>query len=479
MARPGRYLSFVPTKGRKTRAVIRSRRFRVGASALLLFVAPIAAAATDVCRLSGAPLQTEVEKGTAEIAEAYAKATGDTASGGKFVRACDWTCGSAPVITPMLKAFGFLQYNCTSTAAPSTTRRPTGDGTDSQMGLSITDDDYRQKTDAIFRSGSTGAGDLMLVPPALVDAAKDGSVKKLTTAVDAIPDATWMKFSSTSVDNDGKGAARVIIRLRDAKVPPRFEQWIQIAIEEKTGKLGRNVDFIAVQLRSDSTTSTDLTPPVVAFRGFSRTATGFIPEGGRGSMLSKCYSCHPSGLRPIIPAPEGTRVPRRWKAVKPVGTMLSGSDLTTQLDHVLEMTSVLGVVGPAGYTASENGPPLGPSIRSGRAEFVEKGLPPRPNRAKVAGCAARLAKDRRQEIVDRMDCQQCHDGKDRGILNAGTNLSTIEHKVVENVVAPMPPGVTDSGGLKPSERKILFECLQAEYAEILQEWLTSDLLAVP
>ena len=43
----------------------------------------------------------------------------------------------------------------------------------------------------------------------------------------------------------------------------------------------------------------------------------------------------------------------------------------------------------------------------------------------------------------------------------------------------MPPGVTDPGGLSGVEREKLFECLRAEYAEILQEWLTADLLMVP
>jgi hypothetical protein len=134
--------------------------------------------------------------------------------------------------------------------------------------------------------------------------------------------------------------------------------------------------------------------------------------------------------------------------------MLSGPDLNSQLDHVFEITSVLGVVGPAGYTLSQNGPPLGPSTRPGRAEFVAKGLPARPDRAKVPACAAGLTAPRRQEIVDRMNCQQCHDGKDRGILNAGTSLKTLSHKVVDNRVAPMPPGVTDPGGLTASERAL-------------------------
>ncbi len=144
--------------------------------------------------------------------------------------------------------------------------------------------------------------------------------------------------------------------------------------------------------------------------------------------------------------------------------MLSGDDLAAQLENVKSMTSHLAVFGPTGYSGSENGPLFGPSSRSGRAELAEK------------GCAAGLSESRRKEIVDRMDCEQCHDGSMRGILRAGTSRITIFHKVVENAEAPMPPGVADSGGLTTAERKILFKCLKAEYAELLQEWLISDLL---
>ena len=89
-------------------------------------------------------------------------------------------------------------------------------------------------------------------------------------------------------------------------------------------------------------------------------------------------------------------------------------------------------------------------------------------------------------IVDRLDCEQCHDRlpessapATRGILNAGTSRATIYHKVVKNTEAPMPPGVNDPGGLTAAEREILFRCLRAEYAEILRGWLIADLLMTP
>ena len=49
------------------------------------------------------------------------------------------------------------------------------------------------------------------------------------------------------------------------------------------------------------------------------------------------------------------------------------------------------------------------------------------------------------------------------------SIETLNHKVVENTVAPMLPPVTwarnPSLSLAPSEREVLFKCLKAEYAE--------------
>ena len=117
--------------------------------------------ATDVCSLTGTALQTEVEKGTAGIAEAYAATTpskglflnGKASSGSPIERACNWTCSSGPAPAALTHLFAFLQYNCSSTTALPGTRLPAGPGTASQMGLSIADAKYGEEADRIFRSG--------------------------------------------------------------------------------------------------------------------------------------------------------------------------------------------------------------------------------------------------------------------------------------------------------------------------------------
>lgn len=431
--------------------------------ALLLLLAPAPAAAKDVCAQSDAALRTDLENGASEIAKAYAR----TPSKGRdsqlslngtgtspIETACNWTCSTPRLKTPLIKAFGLLQHHCSSTTAPASTRVRTGRKTTNELGLSITDVQYRDAADRIFRSGSTGVGDLMQAPVSIQDASRSGKVLDVINAVEALKGATWTLLRSTSVDNDGEGFDRIVIRIPDAKKPPRFEQWIQIAIKDSTDSFGRNVDFIAVQLTESTAPSKSLEVPVVVFRGFSRRPSGWVPEDNGTGFLSKCYSCHPSGLRPIVPAARlGMSMPR-------------GKAPTISKTDVTEITSVLGVFGPAGFTASQSGPPFGPEDRPGRAEFVAKGC------AKGVRDAAR-----RQKIVEQMECAACHNDSHRGILNAATNLGTMHHKVVENDLAPMPPGVTDE--LKPAEREILFECLKAEYAEILKEWLTSDLLMVP
>ena len=152
----------------------------------LVVLVPLPSGATDVCRLSGRALNAEVEKGAAEIAKAYATTTSHLSlSGGP----CNWTCSSGRISTPLIKVFGFLQYNCSSTTAPLGTRRPTGRDTDSEMGLSITDAEYQAATDKILSSGSRGVDDVMRVPSAVVDASQDGDVKKLTDAGEKSPGA--------------------------------------------------------------------------------------------------------------------------------------------------------------------------------------------------------------------------------------------------------------------------------------------------
>ena len=387
-----------------------------------------------MCSLELAALNGTLEKGAAEIAQYYATTAQQLSlnqGGAKGVHdVCNWECSSDPVITPMAKAFGFLQYHCANAKGP---RQPTGPGTKSQLGLSITDADYRDAADAIFRSGSSGVGDLMRMPSSIEEASKSGKVKDVIDAVEAIPGALWIKYSSTSVDNDNEGAARILIRVSDSEETPRA------ASKDPAG---------------------GVLPGLFAYREWLRAG-----GGSSRSELSKCYSCHPSGLRPVIPAKEGTIAVGGGKAIPLEGTMLVGADLAGLLENLEKMTSHLAVFGPTGYTASENGPPFGPSERSGRAEFV------------AAGCGKGLAEDRRAAVVEQMDCQMCHSGSHRGVLRASTSRVTIYHKVVENTVAPMPPGVTDS--LSPAERKVLFKCLKAEYAELLREWLISDRLAVP
>ena len=439
---------------------------RILTGALLVFTPASAAAQPDVCALTGRALNAEVEKGAAEIAKAYLGTTkqlslnGKTSGGSPIERACNWTCGGGHVITSVANAFGFLQYNCASTTAPPSTRRPTGKDTDSEMGLSITDVKYRDEADKIFRSGSTGVGALMEVPPSLERASRSGTVLDLINAIQALPGATWTLFRSTSVNNDGQGFDRIIIRVPDTKPTPRFEQWIQIAISDATGNLGRNVDFIAVQLTEHAAPSKKLKMPSVTFRGFSRTASGFVAEGGGSGDLSKCYSCHPSGLRPVVPAARlGVSVP-------------SGKTPTIPAADITDLTSGRGVFGPTGYTVSENGPPFGPSRRLNRRPVRGEGVRGRPSEGAAAGDRGPNGLRAVPQRPERRPLGPGHPEREHQSRNPPPQARREQ-------AGPDAPGRHRPGRAQRRGAGELFECLRAEYAEILQEWLTADLLMVP
>ena len=118
--------------GFRARAI---RRLWVATSGTLLVLVALPSGAQDVCSLSGPKLQMTLERSAADIAAFYATGVSQLSlNDGDSHPACNWYCSSARVITPMVNAFGFLKYNCGRTKAPATTRRPTGVGTDSEIG---------------------------------------------------------------------------------------------------------------------------------------------------------------------------------------------------------------------------------------------------------------------------------------------------------------------------------------------------------
>ena len=306
----------------------------------------------------------------------------------------------------------------------------------------------------------------MQVPPALEDASKSGSVQDL---IDAVVEDSRRDLVEVQLDFGGqrRPGRRPHPRARpDSQDPPRFEQWIQIAIVEQHRQAGPERGLPGAPAGHGRGVP-DQRGHRGGFRGYSRTAKGFVPEGrGTISDLSKCYSCHPSGLRPVIPATVGSIAAGGDKAIKPEGTMLGGPDLAHQLENLKEQHERVRPGSGRWDTsfgersATRTVEPVRPAPNSW-PPAAPKAFPTTGAKRSWTAWTVSSATTGRIERPGHAGHPECrHEPRDD--LSQGRE----EHG------GPDASGVNDPGGLTAAEREILFKCLRAEYAEILREWLT-------
>jgi hypothetical protein len=235
------------------------------------------------------------------------------------------------------------------------------------------------------------------------------------------------------------GGVRTFINVVDAD--DRFEQWLLLGVEPNQGALaeGAILSFLALQKRRAD--GSPLDRPRVHFRDYVLAQTSGVwraelPEHNDG----KCYACHGSGVRQLLPFPS----PRTSSA--------------DQLNGLNQRLAVYGLPDWHGSIASQDyGPALGAEL----------------------------------------GCTHCHDGTTRGPLTVFTSEGMLYQKVVEQLsmrsfdgtnAVPDQPAMQllqrqNTAELSPSEAQALaqaraqhqadYEALVASRQPSLQAWLSS------
>lgn len=190
------------------------------------------------------------------------------------------------------------------------------------------------------------------------------------------------------------GDVRTFVTVADPK--HRFDQWFLVRYDRTASRVPENsvVSFIAVQKKD--ATGRDLPRVRLHFRDYIAWNAGSswrlaLPEVHDG----KCYACHPSGMRLLVPT-HGTVA-----ASAPVNGESAYADGNVPVDfgyrRLSELNARLLAYGLPDWTSavdpSDAGPPLGDSL----------------------GCTA------------------CHDGATRGILSVYTDVGTFRRKIVDEL----------------------------------------------
>jgi hypothetical protein len=277
---------------------------------------------------------------------------------------------------------------------------------------------------------------MMIPPPDLVAAVPD--VAKITAVCRS---NGWEYLEQASC----LGASRLFVLVTDPG--GRFDQWILLNLYEYTPgpdaapavDVGRTVSFLAVQ-KQDA--GGHALPRVrLHFRDYTLAKTpdhdGYHLTLGVENNTTKCYACHPSGTRQLIPR----RTPLLHAAPvrgEPGYGEVSASVSTSMpagfgLQRLAELNRRLGSYGPPDWNGLVDVPALGPAI------------------GKESGCT------------------RCHDGSYRGVLTVATSETQLDEKVDYELAMPPAPGLLDllerseltNPALTRAEEKLLEEAREA------------------
>ncbi len=288
------------------------------------------------------------------------------------------------------------------------------------MGLKISDAEYLRQARAPL------GGALLEIPAELKKAYLSGSEAAIREKAAA---RSWkvLGFYSASVGNPPTSSHdRILVRADQGD----FEQWIQF-----TSPIGSEqaVDMITLLKKENGRV---LERPKIFFTGFWRNGRQLSRKGDvGGSNLSKCWACHPSGLREISGAKN-----------------VDNKQVLTEFNSAMRAMPAVDF-GP-GYTHGSIGPAMGI---------------PAPNRAAILKrCAPAKS---HATIRAAINCNMCHSvGGMRGHLDAGLVPYQLRHKLITQ---SMPPGGSGIAG------DAFLACLKAEYAETYRLWLQTTPVTAP
>jgi hypothetical protein len=276
------------------------------------------------------------------------------------------------------------------------------------------------------------------------------------------PNDKWLTFiyrSQHLATPDGTGAlGRFFVYIPGKD----FDRFLQFGLRSSPYEdLPNGFSVVSVQ-KNDPKTGKPLAAPVARLKDFWRIRNGSqITVSTRFDVkgaLENCYQCHKTALLPITPDPKVFDDKRFGKTVKLVNELMGGyTDIKLH-----------------GMEADDAGPGLGPVDYAGRTG------------AFMASCAQGRVPDakRLEAIRDAMNCQNCHDGSTRGLLNfpsahvlqPHSRKTLVRQYIVDH--KKMPPGHSD---FTPVERQVLNDCLKEElYGQseaqpgLLKTWLRND-----
>lgn len=363
-----------------------------------MLLAPGAWAEDQLCNLPAAKLQEWRDNRIAESMQRYKNNWNEmdnftwfgNCSAAQQARSC--VEKADPAKAACLERFAAFSWSsCTSS--------------DRQMGFGVTDNAYFAEANVMF------GGKMMEIPKELQAAhLKEGNARAIEAEADK-KGYKWLEYTTRFVTNRPHHSHnRLLIHVPGED----FDQWIQFTRPPN----GRNIkepliDFIAIQKRSEA--GVELKKPRIWFKGFWTLGNKIVRRGiPPAAVLTRCYGCHASGLRELVPA---------------TGSVTSQLAKTTLADFNKQMRGY-GVPEFAGnYDPETVGPSYGASSKTNA-------------------------------------CMGCHNGEYKGLLSPGTLPRQIDYKMVHE--RTMPPQQQMSN----ADRRELRDELQGEMLKDLKAWLT-------